>query len=107
MEYFEQALETAGTSVPERMAALNNKAQRLSDTGDREAAIGLVEEAISLANRTGYRHHQAALLNHLADLNHRMGREEDARKALTEAVTIFADIDAGDWEPEVWLLREW
>lgn len=107
MEYFERALEKAGSSVPERMAALNNKAQRLSDIGEPEAAVALVEEAIALADKAGYRHHQAALLNHLADLSHGMGRESEARKALTEAVTIFADIDAGDWEPEVWLLREW
>ncbi|HEU4894992.1 MAG TPA: BTAD domain-containing putative transcriptional regulator [Acidimicrobiia bacterium] len=107
LDYFERALETAGPNSTVRMAALNNKAQRLSETGAPEPAIALIEEAIALAGRTGYRHHQAALLNHLADLNHRMGREQEANEALTEAVTIFADIDAGDWEPEVWLLREW
>jgi hypothetical protein len=36
-----------------------------------------------------------------------MGAEEEAEQSLTEAVRIFADIVAGDWEPEVWLLREW
>jgi hypothetical protein len=46
-------------------------------------------------------------LNHLADLEHKAGNEDQAEAALTEAVTIFADIVAGDWEPEVWLLREW
>jgi DNA-binding SARP family transcriptional activator/Tfp pilus assembly protein PilF len=107
MEYFERALEKVGLHGPERMAALNNKAQRLSETGDQDAAVALVEEAIAIAGRAGYRHHQAALLNHLADLKHRSGLEGEARAALTEAVKIFADIDAGEWEPEVWLLREW
>ena len=92
---------------PERMAALNHKAQRLSDTGDQEGAVALVEEAINIADRAGYRHHQAALLNHLADLRHRAGLEREAQEALTEAVKIFADIDAGEFEPEVWLRREW
>lgn len=107
MEYFERALEIVDPHGPERMAALNNKAQRLSEAGDEEAAVGLVEEAIAIADRAGYRHHQAALLNHLADLRHRAGLEREAQEALTEAVKIFADIDAGEWEPEVWLLREW
>jgi tetratricopeptide (TPR) repeat protein len=107
MDYFESALDRVEPHGPERMAALNNKAQRLSDTGDDKTAVALVEEAIAIADRAGYRHHQAALLNHLADLRHRSGMEGEAEEALTEAVKIFADIDAGEWEPEVWLLREW
>jgi tetratricopeptide (TPR) repeat protein len=89
------------------MAALNNKAHLLATSGDYEGATALVEEAIGIAEQTGYRHHRAALLNHLADLHHRSGRRAEAEQALTEAVTIFADIDSGDWRPEVWLLRQW
>lgn len=107
MEHIDQALEILGPTNPARMAALNNKAHLVAGRGDVDAAIGLVQEAIGFADRAGYRHHQAALLNHLADLNHQVGREEEAKRSLTEAVTIFADIDTGDWEPEVWLLREW
>lgn len=107
MEYLDEALEILGHDAPARMAALNNKAHLLAGSGEVNAAIGLVQEAIGLADRYGYRHHQAALLNHLADLNHQAEQEEEAQRALTEAVTIFADIDSGDWEPEVWLLREW
>jgi hypothetical protein len=36
-----------------------------------------------------------------------MGQDDEAAASLTEAVKLFADVDAGDWEPEVWLLREW
>jgi DNA-binding SARP family transcriptional activator/tetratricopeptide (TPR) repeat protein len=106
MAHIDRALELSESMAPGRMAALNNKAYLLapSDTG---AAIELVREAIDIAARAGYRHQQAALLNHLADLNHRAGHRTEAEAALTEAVTIFADIDSGDWRPEVWLLRQW
>jgi tetratricopeptide (TPR) repeat protein len=106
MAHIDRALELSESMAPGRMAALNNKAHLLasSDTG---AAIELVREAIDIAARAGYRHQQAALLNHLADLNHRAGHKTEAEAALTEAVTIFADIDSGDWRPEVWLLRQW
>ncbi|HEX6219537.1 MAG TPA: AAA family ATPase [Acidimicrobiia bacterium] len=107
MAHIDNALEVADAHEPARMAALNSKAHLLADSGDPEAAIPLVVEAISIADKAGYRHHQAALLNHLADLNHQVGRQEEAQQSLTEAVTLFADIAAGDWEPEVWLLREW
>jgi DNA-binding SARP family transcriptional activator/lipopolysaccharide biosynthesis regulator YciM len=107
MRHIDTALELAGTAAPARMAALNNKAHLLGETGDHESAIALVTEAIAIADKAGYRHHQAALLNHLADLNHRLGREEEAQRSLTDAVRIFADIDAGDWRPEVWLLTRW
>jgi tetratricopeptide (TPR) repeat protein len=103
----EQALAVSGPLDPARMAALNNKAHLLATSGDYEGATALVEEAIGIAEQTGYRHHRAALLNHLADLHHRSGRRAEAEQALTEAVTIFADIDSGDWRPEVWLLRQW
>lgn len=107
MEHIDKALEMVRPTEPARMAALNSKAHLLAGQGEAEAAIPLVTEAIAIADKAGYRHHQAALLNHLADLHHQSGHEKEAELSLTEAVTIFADIDAGDWEPEVWLLREW
>lgn len=107
MANIDRALQMVETTDPARMAALNSKAHLLADRGEPESAIPLVEEAIGIADRAGYRHHQAALLNHLADLNHQSGRDEEAEASLTQAVTLFADVAAGDWEPEVWLLREW
>lgn len=107
MGHVDDALEIAGSNEPDRMAALNNKAHLLVARGEQDAARELVEEAIEIASKAGYRHQQAALLNHLADLHHRAGLEREAEIALTEAVTIFADIDSGDWAPEVWLLRQW
>jgi DNA-binding SARP family transcriptional activator/Flp pilus assembly protein TadD len=105
--HIDQALTLTEPDDPARMAALNNKARVLGVMGRPEEAVALVEEGIAIADKAGYRHHQAALLNHRADLEHQMGAEEEAEQSLTEAVRIFADIVAGDWEPEVWLLREW
>ncbi len=105
--HLDDAMEMAASSEPARIAALNNKAHLVAGGGDLDQAIGLVEEAVALADRTGYRHHQAALLNHLADLHHQAGRVAEAEESLTRAVTLFAGIDSGDWEPEVWLLSQW
>jgi DNA-binding SARP family transcriptional activator/tetratricopeptide (TPR) repeat protein len=107
MAHIDEALELAGSVEPARMAALNNKAHLLGGEGHSDAAAELVNEAIEIAAKAGYRHQEAALLNHLADLHHQSGRESDAQAALREAVTIFADIDSGEWQPEVWLLRQW
>lgn len=107
LNHLDRALDLVEADDPARMAALNNKAHLIATTGDPESARELVAEAIEIARRSGYRHHQAALLNHLADLHHAEGNEDSAEAALTEAVTIFADIVADDWEPEVWLMREW
>ena len=107
MAHIDSALELPDTSEPARMAALNSKAHLLARNGDLGDAIPLVIDAIAIARKAGHRHHEAALHNHLADLLHQSGQEAGAREALTEAVTLFADIAAGDWEPEVWLLREW
>ncbi len=103
----DEALRLAGTDDLLRMAALNNKAILLSEDGDSLTAVRLVEEAISIADRTGHRHREAALWNHLADLHHRAGREAEARDALNKAVSLFADIDSGEFEPELWLLSRW
>ncbi|HUF14398.1 MAG TPA: AAA family ATPase [Acidimicrobiia bacterium] len=107
MAHLDMALELAGEAEPERMAALNNKARLLAEIGNLDAATRLVEEALALATSTGHRHREAALRNHLADLHHQAGREDRSREALTEAVAIFSEIDAGGWEPELWLLIHW
>jgi DNA-binding SARP family transcriptional activator/tetratricopeptide (TPR) repeat protein len=103
----DQALELAGENEVVRMTALNNKAHWLTAKGDQQGAVALLEEAIDLAARTGHRHREAALRNHLADVHHEMGNDAGARRELEQAVTLFADVAAGTWEPELWLLRHW
>ena len=66
-----------------------------------------VREAIAIAERTGHKHREAALWSHMADIHHAVGRESDARDALTRSVSLFAEIDAGVLEPELWLLSRW
>jgi tetratricopeptide (TPR) repeat protein len=105
--HVEEAIRLAGDDDVLRMAALNNRALLVAENGSRDEAVELVEEAIAIAVRTGHRHREAALWNHLADLHHRAGRESAAQDALTKAVSLFADIDAGDMEPELWLLARW
>ncbi len=104
---FTMALRLAGDDDQLRMAALNNQAHLVADSGDLDGAVKLVEEAIAIARRTGYRHREAAVRNHLADLHHLAGREEASRQALTSAISLFADVGAGGLQPEVWLLSEW
>lgn len=101
------ALRLAGDDEQLRMAALNNQAHLVAKRGDVDDAVELIDEAIAIAERTGYRHREAALRNHLADLHHRAGREEASRHALTRAVSLFADVGTGDLEPELWLLSRW
>lgn len=107
LQSLDEALRLAGDDEQLRMAALNNRAHVMSKGGDLDDSVKLVEEAIAIAERTGHRHREAALRNHLADLHHLAGREDEAEKALTTAVGLFAGVGAGDWEPEVWLLRQW
>lgn len=107
LNHLDRALELAGEHPPSMMAALNNKAHLLTKQGGLDQAFPLIEQAIEIASTTGHRHHQASLHNHLADLHHRSGNPESAQDQLTRAVSLFADIDAGSWEPELWLLSQW
>lgn len=106
MAHAESALDSAENEA-EVMAALNNKARLLAEQSRFDDAITLVGEAIDQAERTGHRHRQAALLNRLADIQHKAGNTSDAERSLTRAVTLFAEIDAETWEPELWLMSHW
>jgi tetratricopeptide (TPR) repeat protein len=107
VEQLERALVLAGDDPVLRLAALNSLAYALAGEGDLGRAVDLVAEGVDLAERVGDRHRRAALLNHLADLHHRAGREEESKAALTAAVRLFADVQPDAWEPEVWLLSRW
>lgn len=107
MSHLEDAMQLAGDDDLLRMAALNNQALLHSGAGNDETAAGLILEAIEIAVRTGNRHREAALHNHLADLHHKAGRDPEAEASLRRAVSLFADVDTGEPEPEVWLLRQW
>ncbi len=101
------ALELAGDDPILRMAALNALGFSYAQTGEDAEATDYIEEALEIAQTIGDRHRQAALYNHLADLQHRAGRTEDAEASMTEAVKLFVEVEPGSWEPEVWLLTQW
>ena len=107
LAHAEAAERLAGEDELLVMAALNSQALILADMGDLDRAGSALEDAIQIARRTGHRHREAALLSHLGDIHHRAGRESEAREFQTRAVSIFSDIDAGDFEPELWLLTRW
>jgi DNA-binding SARP family transcriptional activator/Tfp pilus assembly protein PilF len=108
LEYLEKAMASNTDREPvSKMATLNNRAHLLSAQGKQEEAIAVLEEAIGIASETGYRHREAALLSHLADCHHRMGDRATAEITQARAIELFADIDSGQWEPEVWLVTRW
>jgi DNA-binding SARP family transcriptional activator len=85
-----------------------------------ERAMQLTQQALDLCQKRGDRHHQAALHNNLADLLHKLGREEEAMAQLKQAVIIFAEINATieiesgassplvtEFPAEIWKLTEW
>jgi predicted ATPase len=109
--HLERSVELA-ESLPDRsvlVAALNNLALACSHPGETETAIELTSRALELCSEQGDRHREAALHNNLADLLHRAGREPESMEHLKRAVTIFAEIGAGEggMQPEVWKLVEW
>jgi DNA-binding SARP family transcriptional activator/predicted ATPase len=91
------------------VAALNNLALACARAGDGVRALELTERAFTLCSRQGDRHREAALHNNLADLLHRAGRSDEAMAQLKLAAALFAEIggDAGEMQPEVWMLVEW
>jgi hypothetical protein len=77
--------------------------------GRQVEAMPLVRQALENYTVLGDRHHQAALLNTLADLHHDAGNEAEAMVHLKQAVALFAEIgeDAGQDQSEIWKLTEW
>ncbi|HUF38369.1 MAG TPA: AAA family ATPase [Anaerolineales bacterium] len=108
-KHLEKALDSAGDSLPARIAATNNLALVRADEGDYDGSVRLTHAALADCIRLGDRHREAALRNHLADRLHATGDQAAAMEQLKLAVEIFAEIgtDAGDLQPEIWKLTEW
>lgn len=107
MMYLDEALAIAGEDAGSRIAVLNNRAHLLAASGRPQEAIVLIEEAVATANETGQRHREAVLLDQLAGYLHRTGDAERAKVVQQQAVSLFADIDEGRMQPEVWFLSQW
>jgi DNA-binding SARP family transcriptional activator len=90
------------------IAVLNNLALTTADAGDDERARELLEAAIVRCSQQGDHHHRAALHHKLADLLHRLDRDDEAMEHLKQAVTLFAEVGAaGEPDPEIWKLVDW
>jgi DNA-binding SARP family transcriptional activator/tetratricopeptide (TPR) repeat protein len=90
------------------VAALNNLARLLAETGRGAEALALAGEALELGSELGDQHRVAALHTNMADLLHADGQREAAMTHLKEAARRFASVDVGDGlRPEIWTLVEW
>jgi tetratricopeptide (TPR) repeat protein len=90
------------------VAALNNLARLLAETGRGGEALEVAAQALELGSEFGDQHRVAALHTNLADLLHAAGQGEAAMAHLKEAARRFAAVDVGDApRPEIWTLVEW
>jgi DNA-binding SARP family transcriptional activator len=90
------------------VAALNNLARLLAETGRGPEALAVAAEALELGSELGDQHRVAALHTNLADLLHADGQRDAAMAHLKEAARRFAAVDGGDGpRPEIWTLVEW
>jgi hypothetical protein len=81
----------------------------LAADGHVDAAVATAQVAIDGCRRIGDRHLEAAVENHVADLLHAAGRDDESMDHLKRAVALFAAI--GDAEPGpdpgIWALAAW
>jgi DNA-binding SARP family transcriptional activator/tetratricopeptide (TPR) repeat protein len=90
------------------VAALNNLARLLAETGRGREGLTAAAEALELGRELGDQHRVAALHTNLADLLHADGQHDAAMTHLKEAARRFASVDVGDApRPEIWTLVEW
>ena len=89
-----------------RVGALVGLAMATAAAGDVETAVAHGADAAAECRRIGDRHLEAAVENHLADILHQAGREEDSRDHLRLAVAAFAEVggDPADPDPGIWML---
>ncbi len=104
----EGAGQAAAAPLGVAVAALNNLARLLAETGRAEEALAVAAEALELGSELGDQHRVAALHTNMADLLHASGQGEAAMAHLKEAARRFASVDVGDApRPEIWTLVEW
>ncbi len=103
----ERAVAAADPDDPTaRIAALTGLALAEASAGDLEAGLRHGDAAVELCRQIGDRHLEGAVENHLADILHTAGREDDAMAHLRRAVEAFAEV-GGDplaTDPGIWML---
>ena len=103
----ERAVAAADPDDPTaRIAALTGLALAEAAAGDVDAALVDGEAAVDLCRQIGDRHLEGAVENHLADILHAAGQEDEAMVHLRRAVEAFAEV-GGDplaADPGIWML---
>ena len=91
------------------IAASTALALTMAASGSLDEAVDTATGAIEACRRIGDRHLEAAVENHLADILHDVGREEEAMAHLKRAVALFAEIGEGapEIDPGIWSLAAW
>jgi tetratricopeptide (TPR) repeat protein len=89
-----------------RIAALAGLALATAAMGNVEMAVAHAEAAAQECRQIGDRHLEGAVENHLADILHAAGRDDEALTHLRRAVEAFAEIggDPADPDPGIWML---
>ena len=91
------------------IAALVGLALATAAAGDIDVALAHGAAALADCRRIGDRHLEAAVENHLGDLLHAAGRDDDARDHQRRAAAAFAELggDPADPDPGIWMLAAW
>jgi DNA-binding SARP family transcriptional activator/tetratricopeptide (TPR) repeat protein len=103
----QQAVATTDQLDPTgRIASLTALALAEAAAGDVEAGLQHGVTAVDLCRQIGDRHLEGAVENHIADLLHAAGRDDDALVHLRRAVEAFAEVggDPGAPDPGIWML---
>jgi tetratricopeptide (TPR) repeat protein len=88
------------------VAALTGLALAEAAAGDVDEGLQHGAAAVELCHQIGDRHLEGAVENHLADILHAAGRDDDAMIHLRRAVEAFAEV-GGDplaADPGIWML---
>ena len=88
------------------VAALTGLALAEAADGEIEASVEHGMAAVELCRQIGDRHLEGAVENHLADILHEAGREDESMVHLRRAVEAFAEIerDPAEFGPGIWML---
>jgi tetratricopeptide (TPR) repeat protein len=93
--------------VGAEVAVLNNLSRLHASEGHIDEALKAAQEALALGTQHGDLHRVAALHDHVADLLHEAGLEQEALGHLRSAAAAFAEVDDAQRRPEVWKLVTW
>ena len=106
--HLEAALEASGDDADPSatIAALTGLALASAAAGDLDSALERGRQAVDACRRIGDRHLEAAVENHLADMLHDAGRDDETMEHLRRSVEAFSEFDGdpADPDPGVWML---